>query len=261
MIGSGNVATHLAIAISATTQHSIEAIYSPHIDHAETLAKKVSAPLFTDKLAALPEADCYIFSVKDAFLEKTIAEAKIVVPHICKALCIHTAGSMPLSLFKGFTKGAVLYPMQTFSKDKKKMDFRHVPLFIEAGNTDVALHLQRFATQLSSKVTFLDSTKRKRLHLAAVFANNFTNHCCALAYKLLEDEEIDPHCLLPLIDETAEKLHKLSPLEAQTGPAVRWDENVINEQKALLSAHPEMQAIYDLMSQSIHLLHSSSKSQ
>lgn len=258
MIGSGNVATHLSITISSIPQHSIEAVYSPHIDHAEALAKKVDAPLFTDKLAALPEADCYIFSVKDAFLEKIITEAKIAVPHICKALCIHTAGSMPLSLFKGFTKGAVLYPMQTFSKDKKKMDFRHVPLFIEASNADVALQLQLFAAQLSSKVTVLDSVKRKRLHLAAVFANNFTNHCCALAYKLLEDEEIDPHCLLPLIDETTQKLHQLSPLEAQTGPAVRWDENVINEQKALLSAHPEMQEIYDLMSQSIHLLHSPS---
>ena len=261
MIGSGNVATHLSIAISAIPQHSIEAIYSPHIDHAEALAKKVGTALFTDDLAALPEADCYIFSVKDAFLEKTIAEAKKVVPHICKALCIHTAGSMPLSLFKGFTKGAVLYPMQTFSKDKKKMDFHRVPLFIEANSVVAATQLQLFAAQLSSKVTILDSAKRKRLHLAAVFANNFTNHCCTLAYKLLEDEEIDPHCLLPLIDETAKKLHKLSPLEAQTGPAVRWDENVINEQKTLLSAHPEMQEIYDLMSQSIHLFHSSSKPQ
>lgn len=254
MIGSGNVATHLAIAISSISQHSIEAVYSPHVDHAEALAKKVGAPLFTNELAVLPEADCYIFSVKDAFLEKTISEAKEVVPHIHKALCIHTAGSMPLSLFKGFAKGAVLYPMQTFSKEKP-LDFSSVPLFIEA-STSVAFNtVESFAHQLSQSVMPLDSERRKKLHLAAVFANNFTNHCCALAYKLLSENGIAPTCLLPIIDETMRKLHSMKPLEAQTGPAVRWDENVIQMQKSLLATDPQMQHIYEAMSQSIHHLH------
>ena len=100
----------------------------------------------------------------------------------------------------------------------------------------------------------LDSEKRKYLHLSAVFANNFANHCFALAYKLLENKGIDPQCLLPLIDETANKLHSLTPMQAQTGPAVRWDENVIEKQMALLGDMPDLQQMYETMTQSIHRL-------
>lgn len=258
MIGSGNVATHLSIALS---QHNftIESIFSPHLDHAMSLAKKIGNIAFTNNLCSLPKADCYIFSVKDEFLSSTIEEAKRVIPHLSQALCIHTAGSISLSVFNDIENAAVLYPMQSFSKDKP-LDFSLVPLFIEATNVATSERVEKMAHVLSTNVTFLNSTQRKKLHLAAVFANNFTNHCCALAYKLLEHNGIDPSCLLSIIDETAHKLHTMSPIEAQTGPAARWDENVMQIQRELLADLPQLQHIYDTMSQSIHQLqHTTSK--
>lgn len=253
LIGSGNVATHLSLALTQH-HHSIEGIFSAHIDHAEVLAQKIGTPLFTDQLCQLPEADCYVFSVKDACLPKIIEEAKNALPHLLHALCIHTAGSMPLSVFNGIEKAAVLYPMQSFSKERE-LNFSRVPLFIEASTPAAFKSVEALAHQLSQSVTPLDSERRKKLHLAAAFANNFTNHCCALAYELLSENGIDPTCLRPIIDETARKLHTMQPLEAQTGPAVRWDENVIQMQKSLLATDPQMQHIYEAMSQSIHHLH------
>ena len=244
IIGSGNVATHLAQAL-VEQHHSIEGIYSPHIEHAKVLAQKVHAAKFTDNISSLPQADCYVFSIKDACLAHTIEKAKQEL-HISNKLCIHTAGS-------GIEQTAVLYPMQSISKEKN-LDFSKVPLFIEANNSATLQIITRLASQLSRSVTPLNSDKRKMLHLAAVFANNFTNHCCALAYKLLQENGINPQCLLPLFDETM--LHTLTPQQAQTGPAIRWDENVINMQRQLLkSNNPEMLAIYDVMSKSIHHLH------
>lgn len=255
IIGSGNVATHLAQALH-NLHHTITGVYSPHIEHAKALAQKVNATMTTDSILLLPQADCYVFSVKDASLADVIKQFREAHPQT-DALCIHTAGSMPLSVFNSIKHSAVLYPMQSFSKNKF-VDISKVPLFIE-GSCPTALHeVSVLAHQLSQSVTTLDSNKRKMLHLAAVFANNFTNHCCALAYKLLSDNNIDPHCLLPIIDETTNKLHSMMPLQAQTGPAVRWDENVINMQHQLLNGS-DLQNIYDTMSQSIHRLHTLQK--
>ncbi len=57
--------------------------------------------------------------------------------------------------------------------------------------------------------------------------------------------------MLPLIKETAEKVETVHPREAQTGPAARRDENVMDAQKALLSDNPQLQQLYDIMSKSI----------
>ncbi len=251
MIGSGNVATHLAQALY-NLHHTIVGIYSPHIEHAKELAQRVNAAITTDSLSSLPQADCYIFSVKDAFLIDVINHVKGSLSH-SDSLCVHTAGSMPLSVFNGFNHAAVLYPMQSFSKSKM-LNIKDVPLFIEANTIGDLQQVSAIAHELSNSVIELDSDRRKILHLAAVFANNFTNHCCALAYKLLNDNHIDPQCLLPIIDETTQKLHAMTPLQAQTGPAIRWDENVIKMQHNMLN-NSILQHIYDAMSESIHQLH------
>ena len=111
--------------------------------------------------------------------------------------------------------------------------------------------LGEVARALSSDVRFLSSEKRKNLHLAAVFACNFTNHMYALAEKILEEQQIPGEVLLPLIDETAAKVHVMSPARAQTGPAIRYDENVINKHMAMLK-DPDMRNLYELISRSIH---------
>ena len=144
----------------------------------------------------------------------------------------------------------VLYPMQTFSK-VRPVDFSEVSVFIESA-TDSAL-LESLAQSISRHVYHLDSEGRKHLHLAAVFACNFTNHCYDLSASLLQRYGIPFEVMLPLIDETARKVHNLTPREAQTGPAVRYDTSVIERQEALLTGSER--DIYRLMSQSIHEYH------
>lgn len=140
--------------------------------------------------------------------------------------------------------------MQTFSKTRE-VDFSVIPFFLEANTSENAGKLQQLAEKLSGNVRFLSSDKRKCLHLAAVFACNFTNHIYALAVKLLQEQDIPANVLLPLIDETAAKIHTMPPKVAQTGPAIRYDENVINKHLAMLG-DSDMRSIYQLISQSIH---------
>jgi predicted short-subunit dehydrogenase-like oxidoreductase (DUF2520 family) len=141
--------------------------------------------------------------------------------------------------------------MQTFSKERR-VELSEVPFFIE-GNDDHAVRVsQTIAESVTGKVYALSSQARKHLHLAAVFACNFANHCYQLSAEILENYQIPFSVMLPLIDETARKVHELHPLDAQTGPAVRYDENVIRMQSALLSDTPALQEIYDQLSLSIH---------
>ena len=255
ILGSGNVATLLSKAF-IKVGHTIDAVYSHNIANAQTLAEAIGCPRATNHTDLLPQSDIYLFALKDDVLASVIQQL-LQNNHTGKGTWIHTAGSIPLSVFPESVQSGVLYPMMTLSKDKD-VDFKAIPLFIE-GNTPQSLKaVESLANELSDSVFLLDSTKRKKLHLAAVFANNFTNHCCTLAYHLLEKNGIAPDVLLPIIDETAQKLHHLSPTEAQTGPAKRWDEKVMNEQLCELADDAELQEIYRLMSQSIHL-HSQSE--
>jgi predicted short-subunit dehydrogenase-like oxidoreductase (DUF2520 family) len=152
---------------------------------------------------------------------------------------------MPLSVFDGYTQhGGVLYPMQTFSMERE-VDFRAIPLFIEGADA----RIRQLAESISEHVYELSSDDRKYLHLAAVFACNFANHCYTLAAEVLEKKGLPFDVMLPLVDETARKVHELHPKEAQTGPAIRGDKNVMAAQAALLDSR--MQAIYNLMSESI----------
>ena len=139
--------------------------------------------------------------------------------------------------------------MQSFSKERR-VDYAEIPVFIEAGDADSLAVIHNLAASVSSHVRELSTEDRKYLHLAAVFACNFTNHCYAMSAEILEQHGVPFDVMLPLIDETASKVHELHPKEAQTGPAVRYDENVINMQSALLDG--TMKSVYDLLSKSIH---------
>lgn len=249
ILGSGNVATLLSKAL-IRIGHTIDAIYSRDIAHAQTLANAIGCSHAINRTDLLPQSDIYLFALKDDALASVIQHL-LQNYYAVKGTWIHTAGSVSLSVFPKSVQSGVLYPMMTLSKDKD-IDFKTIPLFVE-GNTPQSFKVvENLANELSDTVYRLDSTKRKKLHLAAVFANNFTNHCCTLAYQLLEKNGIEPTVLLPIIDETAQKLHFLSPIEAQTGPAKRWDEKVINEQLCELADEPQLRHIYQLMSQSIH---------
>ncbi|MBR1548839.1 MAG: DUF2520 domain-containing protein [Prevotella sp.] len=244
LVGAGRLATNLAKALVASG-HEVVAVYSRTMQSAEALADVVGGTP-TDSIAALPlSADAFILSVKDSALEGVIEQ---VSAGRVGQLLIHTAGSIPLSVFSGFaSRCGVLYPMQTFSKERT-VNFREIPVFIEGGDPLIEV----LARSVSDNVYRLSSADRKYLHLAAVFAANFANHCYALSADVLAHCGLPFNVMLPLIDETARKVHQLSPKEAQTGPAVRYDENVISMQAALLSDEPQLQNVYKLLSESIH---------
>ena len=223
LIGRGRVATHMGKAL-LKAGHEVTSVNSR-------------------TLAELPEdADAYIIAVKDSALQEVISKA---VKGREERLFLHTAGSMPLSVFDGYTQnGGVLYPMQTFSMDRE-VDFKEIPLFIEGNDA----RIRQLAESISNHVYELSTADRKYLHLAAVFACNFANHCYTLAADVLAKKGLPFDVMLPLVDETARKVHELHPRDAQTGPAVRGDQNVMQAQAALLEG--QTKEIYELLSESI----------
>ncbi len=244
-IGAGNLATRLSLAMQRVGMQ-IGQVYSHTEASARQLATRLGCPWTNDLSALQEDGDLYVFSLKDAVLSDVISKVK---PN--NGMWVHTAGSMPMSVFEGYAQRfGVLYPLQTFSKGRN-VNFDVIPIFLEANTDKNADYLKNIASALSENVRFMSSEKRRSLHLAAVFACNFTNHIYTLSYKLLENESIPADVLLPLIDETVSKIHSMPPAAAQTGPAIRYDENVINKHLAMLD-DPDMQAIYRLLSQNIH---------
>ena len=246
LIGAGRLATHLGPALREAG-HDVVQVFSRTLASAEALAGKVGAEAVTTMDKVVTTADVYVCALTDTALP-------VLLPDLCKgredALFLHTAGSMPLEVFCGKARRyGVLYPMQTFSKERQ-LDFSEIPVFIEADSAETLTVVSSLANSVSCHVMPLSSEARRHLHLSAVFACNFANHCYALAADVLAAHNIPFETLLPLIDETARKVHELSPREAQTGPAVRYDENVIRRQADMLEGLPK--EIYELMSKSIH---------
>lgn len=248
LVGAGNLATSLGHALF-NAGYDIVQVYSRTMASAEALAAAVGGSPVTDLTRLSGDADVYVVAVKDS----VIAD---IVPTLCAGregkVFLHTAGSISVDVFKGMALHyGVLYPMQSFSK-AKVVEFNNIPCFIE-GNDDFALNTAAtLADSVSDKVFFLNSEARKRLHLAAVFACNFVNHCYTVAADLLAKSDLPFDVMLPLIDETAGKVHQLSPRDAQTGPAVRYDQNVIRMQSEMLKDNPIYRQIYESMSLSIH---------
>ncbi len=244
-IGAGNLATNLAQEIHSKG-HQILQIYSRTTDSAELLAQSVNSVPTTNLKEICQDADLYIFSVKDSALEGILNEMPAT-----QGIWVHTAGSIPLSILEKYhDKYGVIYPFQTFSKNRK-VSFQEISVFVEASDQSTFQSLQEFITTFSSRVIPLSSEKRKYVHLSGVFACNFVNHLYAIASEILDSQDIPMDVLLPLIDETARKVHELNPKEAQTGPAVRYDENVIQKHLSLLTDADERQ-IYELMSKNIY---------
>lgn len=249
-IGAGNLATNLAIALYKKGFRVVQ-IYSRTEESAGKLAQAVEAAYTTDLNEVVTDAQLYVVSLKDdAFLE--------LLPRMVegrgKGMWVHTAGSISMNVWQGQAERfGVFYPMQTFTK-ARLVDFREIPVFVESNSEADTQFLKDIAAALSGCVYECTSEERQSLHLAAVFACNFTNHMYALASRLLAKYNLSFEVILPLIDETARKVHTMNPQAAQTGPAVRYDRQVIDKHLAMLSDEPEMQQIYRLLSESIHRL-------
>jgi predicted short-subunit dehydrogenase-like oxidoreductase (DUF2520 family) len=229
LIGRGRVATNLLPALQKAG-HEVVSVNSRTLEELPT------------------KADVYIISVKDSALQEVARQA---TKGRESQLFVHTAGSMPMNIFSGLTTHyGVLYPMQTFSKERL-VDFNDISLFLETTDDVSMERLKMLAETLTPHIYELDSAGRKHLHLAAVFACNFVNHCYALSAEVLAAKGLPFSVMLPLVDETAQKVHELAPREAQTGPAVRGDQNVMQMQASMLEGKPEVKAIYEALSNDI----------
>lgn len=247
LVGAGGLATNLGLALHEAG-HDVLAVFSRTMEHARILAERIGSQP-TDDICALPnEADLFIVSVKDAVLTDVVQQ---LVQGREEQFFAHTAGSMPLELFQGPAHHyGVFYPMQSFSKERR-INFSEIPVFLEASDVQTLTLLKTLSATLTPHIYELSTDERRYLHLAAVFACNFANHCYALSAEILQQHGLPFNVMLPLIDETARKVHYLSPLEAQTGPAIRYDLNVINKQQQLLD-DPAMKELYERLSKSIY---------
>ena len=244
-IGAGNLASHLACKLHRSG-HQVVQIYSKTTESAKQLAEKINSPYTNDILEITDKADLYIFSVKDSVLEMLIEQ----IPHT-NGLWVHTAGSMPVDVFQQrIADYGVIYPLQTFSKEKC-VAWEDIPIFIEGSNAPALAVINSLARQLSDNIYNLPSDKRIYIHTAAVFACNFVNHMYDQAERLTKTTNIPFDVLRPLIKETCDKIYKISPHDAQTGPAMRFDTNVMQKHLDLLKDDDSVE-IYKLISKSIY---------
>ncbi|MCW3084335.1 MAG: oxidoreductase [Bacteroidetes bacterium] len=244
LIGAGNVATQLGIALREQG-YAISQVYSPTKKSAEALAKKVNAAAITDLKKLHSNSIIYIIAVKDDAIE-TVAKQL----HFKNQIVVHTSGTVPIDVLKKTSKNyGVLYPLQTFSKEKA-VDLKTTPVCIEANNKPTSTTLQYFAKSFSGNVQQVSSGQRKTIHLAAVFACNFSNHMYAVAEGILKKDKLSLDLLQPLIEETAAKIKNNSPVKMQTGPAARGDKKTMKAHLKLI-ADADNKKIYQLISKGI----------
>lgn len=243
ILGAGNVATHLASALAGKAD--IIQVYNHRIESALTLATKVGAEAI-DSLSEIDgDADLYIISVKD----DAIANLAEKLQNFDRGIWVHTSGSIPADVLSGIGEAhGVLYPLQTFSKETE-VDMSDVAFFIEASSVKAVSLIEDTARLISDKIHHADSEQRKRLHVAAVFACNFTNYLWTQADELLHRDGHDIRVFRSLIMATINKAMEISPEKGQTGPARRGDKAVMAQHEAMLSG--ESAELYRMLSDSI----------
>lgn len=246
ILGAGNVATHLA---KSFFDHGFDIVqvYSRNLENATSLAKLVNAEAINTLTLLDNATDFYLICIKDDAIE-------LVLKNILfkDKLIAHTSGSIPMSVLKenNFKQYGIFYPLQTFSKDKV-VNLKEVPFCIEGNNQDADNQLFEMALQLSENVHFVNSEQRKKLHVAAVFACNFTNYMYTIAHDITSKNDINFDILKPLIKETANKILENKPATMQTGPAKRKDEEVIKNHLQMLSDNKDYHDIYKLITTNI----------
>lgn len=245
IIGSGNVAWHLAVAFHKKGV-AINKVISRNKEQGQLLADLVNSS-YSNSLDDIPQSSSLVI----------IAVADSAVVDILKGIqikdipIVHTSGSLPLSVFgTDFANAGVFYPFQTFSKSIKTGELAF-PVCLEAKNSESLSQLKYYALKISNKVEELNSDNRKKLHLSGILVNNFANHLVARALDYLNDNSINTDLLVPILEETLLKAIAENPKDVQTGPAIRGDKEIIKKHLDLLSNHSALSNIYEVMSNSI----------
>ena len=241
IIGSGNVAQHLIKAFSESSEIDLVQAFARN---KESLSPLLESHKITSDFSELKEADLYILAISDA----AIQELSDLFP-LENKLLVHTSGSVAMTEINSKNRTGVLYPVQSFSKNKA-VNFKMIPIGIEAENNTDLKTIETVAKSISDAVFEIHSEQRKALHVAAVFVNNFVNHLYTIGNEICIENQIPFEILKPLIQETATKINTISPEAAQTGPAIRKDTNTINSHLAFLSQENQ-KTIYKILTQSI----------
>ena len=244
-IGAGNLATHLSKALQKKG-FIISQIYSRTEQSAKELADILSVNFVTSVNYIDKDADIYFIALNDSAVDEVLSQI-----NFNNKLIVHCSGSLHLSAIEKYSENiGVFYPLQTFSK-KREVDFSQIPVFIEANSAKNEKLLCDIASQISSSVFAINSDKRKTLHISAVFACNFVNHFYTIASDILKSKNIQFDILKPLILETAKKVQEMEPEKAQTGPAIRFDENIMDSHLQELIEFGDYQELYRSVSKSI----------
>ena len=245
IIGAGNVASHLVPALYAVG-HKVEQIISRTALSAEVLAQGIGAE-YSDNISKLkPDLDIVFLTVPDHALIELVNEFADF-----RGIVVHTSGSVSINIFSHLhCSYGIFYPLQTFSK-KREIDFKSIPVFIEASDNITLSVLSQVSGGVSDKVYELGSEQRAQLHLAAVFVNNFTNYLLTVAYDILGSVGLEKEVMVDLLKETLEKSIEDGSFISQTGPAVRGDISTIKKHLNLLSFSPELSQIYQCLTESI----------
>ena len=247
-IGAGNMASSLAPALQKNGEEIIQ-VYSRTEESATQLASALGCEHTTCLEHICPEADIYIYALRDeVYLKTDIFEQ---IHSKADSLHILTGASIDINIISKAHQ-AVLYPFQTFSKQHPICDFSRIPILIEASDDYSLNTVEKLARTLTGHVYHSTLETRTHLHIAGVIANNFCNYMYQLASEQLQKAELPFSVLLPLIDETASKVHAISPREAQTGPAIRHDKTTINQHLSMLDEKTKI--IYACISSQIENL-------
>lgn len=247
-IGSGNLAWHLAPALD-NAGFTVKEVYSRNPKHAEALTGRLyQAEVKSNLDFSTSDSTVFVIATSDDAIEEVATE--IILPD--EAFLLHTSGSQPLRVleFAAIENIGSFYPLQTFSKNKR-VDFKTVPIFLESNNEDTEKTMMTLANAISNQVRKIGSEERKALHVAAVFASNFANHMLTLSKEILQKNNLSFDLLKPLINETIIKSLTIGPENAQTGPAMRSDLEILDNHLEFLQDDERLADLYKLISQHI----------
>ena len=244
IIGTGNVAAVLGAKIM-NAGHQILQVFGRNEMAALELAEKWGVAYNSDWNNINKNAELYLIAVSDSGIAEVANRLKGM-----HGMIVHTAGSVSKEILsEGTPAYGVMYPLQTLRKEK--LVYEHIPLIIDANNSEALKRLEEFARTISADVHIANDNERLKLHAAAVVASNFTNCLYDLVFNFCQKESISFDLLLPLIWETASRLNEYSPENVQTGPAIRGDNATIEKHLALLNNYPFLKEIYMLMTKII----------
>ncbi len=228
LIGAGNVATQLGFALNK--HHNITQVFSRQLTNASLLAGRLNAKA-TDNIESISDsADIYLISVSDDAITPLIEK----LPHT-KGTVAHTAGSVSVDVLNRFENHGIFYPFQTFTKNRD-ISFNNIPILIDGDKESTTEQLLKLASSVTTNTYIVDSAQRLLLHIAAVFASNFTNHLYHISKTISNSADLPFDILQPLVEETVSKAFETAPESSQTGPASRDDRQTMQKHIEMLNS-------------------------